>query len=89
MGEDINVIEVIEEMVAKIKELYKQLQNSQEMNKAAMEVIKFYGEHENWCSLIDGKYNLGKIWVATESGFGMTTENGKRAREFLSKWGKK
>ena len=66
------------------KELEQQL-------KEAESVIEFYGDALNWAQIIDGKYNLGKIWIYAdcENRFindSMTTENGKIARQYLAKY---
>jgi hypothetical protein len=55
-----------------------------EFKQKSLEVIGWYGDEINWMQLIDGRYNLGKIWESVGS-IGITTENGKRARQFLNK----
>lgn len=63
----------------KIRELEKKL-------AIAVKALEFYGEVNNWMSLIEGQYNVGKIWVEVDNLFGqITTENGAHAREALKR----
>lgn len=50
--------------------------------------LEFYADESNWMQVIDGQYNLGKIWVYAnpENKYldgSITTENGERARQAL------
>jgi len=73
-------------LLSKYEKLEKQL-------KEAEKVIDFYADKTNWMKIIDGKYNLGKIWVYVdyENRFidnSITTENGKKARKYKTKYTK-
>lgn len=60
----------------------------QEENEKLKATLSFYADINNWIQIVDGKYNLGKIWVYAdyENRFmnpSITTENGERARKVL------
>lgn len=67
-----------------LRKATSEIEKLQAENKKLIEALGFYADEENWCSLINGSYNIGKIWIKDpQNDMGLILESGKLARKAL------